>query len=789
MYQLRAELRAHSADVRGVAVSSEGVIATASRDQTVILWNVESVEPSLVLKGHSHFVNDLAFVDASVLVTASADKTLRVWNTKTGECEAVLSGHTEAVCSVALLPGSGNGRIISGSWDKTARVWDVESGMCLRTLTGHEASVWSAMGLPDGRLVTVGADKTVRLWPVDGSSDESMVLPSTHKDVVRDIVMGPKGGFLTVSNDSSMIYWHESGDAFSESQKLSDLHDGSYSYSVDSTSVSPGRWLLATSGEDNSVRLTEADFLSQTSFKRSQIIMHPGTVWSVSFSPTGDLISACSDGIARVFTKDPSLVAEEEVLKTFEKAVSERQLNTKVIGGVDVSKIPEADAALAVPGKKDGENKIVKSASGKPEVYMWSAAEMKWTKIGDVVDNPAGSSSTGEVMGKKYDFVFDVEVGEGGKKEKLGFNRGENPYLAAQRFIDDNELSQEFLGQIAQFIEQQVPADALQAAGQLPSDPLTGGSRYVPGGQSQSGLSDSDPLTGGGRYIPGGSTVPDGKLPPPRKLIPHRDGPISYRNTDQIDKIHQKLIQFNTDIAARTMELALSPEEMDMVSSSLMPKLKVRGGLSVILEDQDCAVVSKMLKWPSTNIFPVLDLARLAISLPSGSAYFFGSHGGAALKDVLRHMSSQEAGAPVYIMGCRFLCNMFGNRVSGAVVRREHETILKTTSAVAKSENRRARETHASLLINYGVLFNDCNASVQERETALRTIVDVISDGEQDEEVLYRLMIAMGTLICNDLDSAKKGVELGVAKAAADAAPISARLQQIAVEIATIIAV
>lgn len=809
MYKLRAELRTHGADVRGVAASPEGVIATASRDNTVALWDRDAVEPRIILRGHDHFVNDVAFVGGK-LVTASSDKTLRVWDVKSGDCTSVLRGHEAPICAVAVLPVIDGEKIISASWDKTARVWDLQSGTCVKILGGHEAAVWGVSGFADGRLITVAADKTVRVWAPDGS--EGIKLPSAHSDVVRDVIVGPKGGFVTVANDSAMIYWTDNDGSFSESRRLSDLHDGSYIYSIDGLEMEPGKWTFVSGGEDNSVRVVEADLTSSTNIECTQTVMHPGTVWSACLCPGGDFVSACSDGVARVFTRDPAAVAEADVLSTFEKAVSERQVNTKVIGGVDVTKLPEAEEALAAPGKKDGENKIVKTATGTAEVYMWSAAEGKWSKVGEVVDNPAGGGGGGSISGKSYDFVFEVEVGEGGKKEKLGYNRGENPYFAAQRFIDDNELTPEFLDQIAQFIEQQVPADALRSQNAGPSDPLTGGSRYVPGGQAASTASGGDPLTGGSRYIPGGgglartagaggdpltggsryipggSGIPPGKLPPPRKLIPHRDGVVLYKSTDQLEKIQAKLSEFNTEFATAGSDFALNQAEASVFGSSLLPKLKTRGGAVAILDDNDCAVVEKLLKWPTARVFPVFDVARLVISFPSGSAYFFGSRNGEALRDVLNHISSAEATAPVYIMSCRFLCNMFGNRVSGSKVLSEYETILSATEGASKSSNRRARETFASLMINYAVMMHDGQAKADERVAVLQRIVNLISGGEKDEEVLYRLMIAMGTLLCDDPESAQKGVELGVAQAAADVASVSARLQQIAMEIATIIA-
>lgn len=797
MYKLRAELRAHSADVRGVAVSPSGIIAAASRDRTISLWDSskDMHEPYLVLTGHDHFVNAIAFTDSGKLVSASSDKTLRVWDTKNGECLTVLRGHSKPVCAVSCLTLNQVEYVVSSSWDQTACVWELQSGSSLRVFSGHQAAVWSAIGLSDGRFVTVGADKTVRLWSPLSVASSSSTLPPIHTDVIRDVVPAPTGGFTTVANDSSLVCWTRSGESFAPSQTVPNLHDGNYTYSVDSKEISLDKWMFVTGGEDNAFRITELKN-GQGSIEGEtnaiQTVMHPGTVWSACFCPNGDIVSACSDGTARVFTKDPSCYAETDVLAAFEKAVSERQVNTKVIGGVDVGKLPKAEEALLIPGKKDGENRIVKTASGSAEVHMWSEAEQRWSKVGDVVDGPEGGTSLGakDINGKQYDFVFEVELSEGGEKEKLGYNRGENPYTAAQRFIDDNEISQEFLDQVAQFIEQQVPAEALQAPAPGRSDPLTGGSRYVPRGTGAhtASTSQGDPLTGGSRYVPGGSNVPSRGLPPPRKLIPHRNGVVTYKSSDQLDKIQQKLSEFNSEIAKANADLALNMEEAQTFASSLIPKLKNRADSSVVFENEDCLIVEKMLSWPIKYIFAVLDIARLVISVPSGGAFFFGLRNGAILKEILSFLTSDEATSPVYIMGCRFLCNMFSNRIAGEVAKTRMLDILSATTKAATAENRRARETSASLLINYAVLLHDSKAPVSERQNVLAATVQRICGGENDEEVLYRLMLAMGTLICGDTDSARRGVELGVAKAAAEAAPKSARLQHVALEIATIVA-
>jgi phospholipase A-2-activating protein len=803
-YCLRAELHGHDADVRGVAVSTTGIFATASRDSTVAVWSLPATVPVTSLRGHDHFVNAVAFAGPNTLLSASSDGSIRVWSLPNGdgtdfECSAVLKGHEQNVCDIAVLGSI----VVSSSWDMTARVWDLALGQCVRVLQGHEAAVWAALPLADGRVVTVSADKTIRVWSSSPSSQDHVILPTVHTDVVRAVSRGPDGGFVTVSNDSSAVYWtcNVSTGGYEPSFHLPDLHDGSFSYSVAGMPTGDeSLWVFATGGEDNALRIVLAD-VAKGSFSCVQTIIHPGVVWSVALADNGDVITGCSDGVARVFTRDATLIAEPDVLAAFEKSVSERQLNTRVIGGVDVAKLPNADDALTVQGTKDGENKIVKTAAGAAEVHMWSASEGKWTKIGDVVDGPGGSSGIGVdkdvVNGKAYDFVFEVELGAGGKNKKLGYNRGEDPYAAAQRFIDDNELNQDFLEEIASFVEKQIPSDALPPNPSMVSDPLTGSSRYVPGsGCGRGGAGNGrDPLTGSSGYRVGNSSGNGGRagssslpLPPPRKHLPHAPGLVSYTTSELMSKIQAKIAEFNTQLATRGSDLVLTSEEASVFGLQLMPKLKRMGSSeSIVFLDDECAVVGKLCAWPTELVFPVLDVARLVIVRPSAGAYFFGKQNGGILCKVMDHLASPDASPAVLIMGSRFLCNLFGNRVVAATARLNCAEILTAAASAGKSENRRARETYATLLINYAFALYSANASSGERSVPMSAALALLTSGERDEEVAFRLLVAVGTLMCGGDENVAKGLELGAAAAAALVAPLSARLQAVALEVAALI--
>ena len=103
------------------------------------------------LTGHTNRVTSVALTpDGRRAVSASGDETLRVWDVESGESLRTLSGHTDRVTSVALTPDGR--RAVSASLDQTLRVWDVETG---RTVAVYplESEGYSLAISAGGRIV------------------------------------------------------------------------------------------------------------------------------------------------------------------------------------------------------------------------------------------------------------------------------------------------------------------------------------------------------------------------------------------------------------------------------------------------------------------------------------------------------------------------------------------------------------------------------------------------------------------------------------------------------------
>ncbi|MEZ5934362.1 MAG: c-type cytochrome [Alphaproteobacteria bacterium] len=155
-------------NVNAVRFSADGaaVIAGAS-DGELIVWRVADGTRLLAVHGHDFAVTALDRNEGDgVVATASIDETVRLWDLETAgegpaaEPLATLYGHIGPVLAVDL---SADGKLVaSGGVDGTVRVWRRGDGDRLNVFARHKGPVWSVVFAPDGKsLFSGGADGLV----------------------------------------------------------------------------------------------------------------------------------------------------------------------------------------------------------------------------------------------------------------------------------------------------------------------------------------------------------------------------------------------------------------------------------------------------------------------------------------------------------------------------------------------------------------------------------------------------------------------------------------------------
>ena len=352
-------LRGHTAPVYGICAFTCGdqiLLASGSSDDTVRIWDPAIGEHQRTLVGHSDAVSSVcAFTDHDQMLLASAgfDDTVRIWDPATGEHQRTLSGHASFVTEICAATVGGRPLLASASNDGTVRIWDPATGEHQRTFTGHTEKVVSLCAFTHGNgvlLASAGLDYTVRIWdPLTGQQLHALDSGSELVNGICAFASGNRTRLATAASGGQISIWDPGTGEHERS-----LYGQTAWLNGICAFVLGEQVLLASAAEDDTVRIWDLNPASQTrSLARGDYIVNE--VSALCTFPLGTHMRLASSSRTTLRIWDPATGQPQRTLTGHSGWVS------------GVTQFTMGDRVLLASASYDGTVRIWDPATGEQQ--------------------------------------------------------------------------------------------------------------------------------------------------------------------------------------------------------------------------------------------------------------------------------------------------------------------------------------------------------------------------------------------------------------------------------------
>ncbi|MFN8412256.1 MAG: hypothetical protein U0Z26_07705 [Anaerolineales bacterium] len=283
-----------SDQVLSLAFSPNGkklAASTSSESLMPAVWDVETGKELYTLSGHKSLVQKIIFSpDGKLIATASTDGEVIIWDANNGTRRLTILDHTAEINSsffnntVLALAFSPDGKyLVSGGYDDLLIASDIQTGESVYSFETNFLVASAVAFSPGGNYLTYGnGDGNVITF--DFKTQKQTLTNKEHKHHITSVKYSPDGNFLlSAAHDGKIIVLdaHDGTEAF--------VLSGDKGIHIIDADFSPDGKYIASVNYDGQLKIWDASPVANS--EAGNLNQSTLPVWGLDYSPDGSQLA------------------------------------------------------------------------------------------------------------------------------------------------------------------------------------------------------------------------------------------------------------------------------------------------------------------------------------------------------------------------------------------------------------------------------------------------------------------------------------------------------------------
>jgi len=202
--KIKSNLQAHKSEIKSLSLlksDSSHLLASASSDGKIKLWDLRGKTTNISLKGHLECVNCISISpDANYIASGANDNLVKLWDIRQNKLiKDLYAADQTSVNCIEFNPYCIT--LAYGTSDKTIKHWDLERFELISITPIDKLPASKLVFEPSGKNIFIGTNEGFKYWMIDDEKPELIDMFEVGWNNLQDLCYKDEGLYGNRNNE------------------------------------------------------------------------------------------------------------------------------------------------------------------------------------------------------------------------------------------------------------------------------------------------------------------------------------------------------------------------------------------------------------------------------------------------------------------------------------------------------------------------------------------------------------------------------------------------------------